>query len=123
MTLAHRHVTCAFHLSVGADRDTVDDIDALGSNWEPPEELEELLPGSHITVQVCQLALLNSSVACGKALLSFFFLLGVCIGSQWSTGCVFTQCFLSVQVLESGGGPNHTTNDTGFGGWTGICTP
>ena len=48
-------MTCAFHLPVSADRDTVDDIDALGTNWEPPEEVEELVPGSHITVQVCEL--------------------------------------------------------------------
>ena len=72
MTFAHYHVTCTFHLSVGVDRDTVDDIDALGSNWEPPEEVEELLPGSHITVQVCELALLNSSAASSEALFSSF---------------------------------------------------
>lgn len=52
MAFANCQVTCAFCSSVGTDRDTVDDIDALGSNWEPPEEVEEMMPGSHITVQV-----------------------------------------------------------------------
>ena len=36
MTHAHSHVTCLILLLVGADKDTVDDTDALGINWEPP---------------------------------------------------------------------------------------
>ena len=51
-TPAHCHVTCVFLLLFGADRDTVDDVDALGTNWWPPKEVGELLQGCHITVQV-----------------------------------------------------------------------
>ena len=68
VTLGRCHVSYASNLTVGADGDMVNDIDALGSNWEPPDEVEELLPGSHITVQACEHAP-NSSTPCHETVL------------------------------------------------------
>lgn len=51
------HVTCMLLLSGGTDQHAVEDISTNTKVWDSPEEVQELMLGSHMKVQVREHAL------------------------------------------------------------------